>query len=75
MAQQTDDKAAELYSAKWWLRQIARYEKTFDPWTQQGEKLLKLYAKQTKTRAIRIAQMLRSGEWPTDVPWSDSNAG
>ena len=49
MATQPDDKAEQIYTAPWWLRQIARYEKTFDPWTQQGEKLLKLYAKQDKT--------------------------
>ena len=49
MATQPDDKAEQTYTAPWWLRQIARYEKTFDPWTQQGEKLLKLYAKQDKT--------------------------
>lgn len=51
MADKDEKTAAETYSAKWWLRQIERYEKTFDPWTQQGEKLLKLYAKQEKTQS------------------------
>lgn len=52
MAQQTDDKAAQVYTAKWWLRQIERYEKTFDKWTQSGEKLLKLYARQEKSEGV-----------------------
>ena len=44
-------------------------------WGDAATRLLdSTYARETKTRAVRIAEMIRSGEWPTDVPWSE-NAG
>jgi lysozyme len=30
-----------------------------------------LWAKQVKSRAVRLADMMATGEWPTDVPWGD----
>lgn len=41
-------------------------------WDDAARRLLdSTYARETKTRAIRIAKMLKTGKWPDDVPWSE----